>query len=76
MMDVIIYIQFNKKWVIVIHAGHGKCKTDSDAQLFFSRRSQNLFMETNIQPTDHEIHQNEIRVKCKEKFYGSHKVVA
>lgn len=42
-------------------------KADSDTQLLFSRRSQDLFMETNIHPTDHEIPHNEIKVKCKEK---------
>lgn len=67
MTDAIIYIQFNKKWVIVTHAGHWKYKADSDTQLF--SRAQNLFMETDVHPT--EIPHNEIGFNVKKrKPYG------
>ena len=47
MIDVIIYIQFNKKWVIVIH-GTGNAKL-TQTHSFLPRRSQNLFREIHNQ---------------------------
>ena len=47
MIDAIIYIQFNKEWVIVIH-GTGNAKL-TQTHSFLPRRSQNLFRETHTQ---------------------------